>query len=80
MDFAQLFVDHTPTRDETTACGCRHNALGCTQEQLGLHFAFELCDALAYRRLGDADTSCRRAQAARLDDGQQVSDLVEPHC
>ena len=80
MDFAQLALDHAPTRHESTPRGCKHDALGCSQKQLSLHFAFELCDALAYRRLGDADTSCRRAQAARLDDGQQVSDLVEPHC
>ena len=80
MDFAQLAMDHAPSGHESTARSGKHNALGCPQKQLSLHFAFELRDALAYRRLGDADTSCRRAQAARLDDGQQVSDLVEPHC
>jgi hypothetical protein len=79
MYFAQLFVDHAPAGNESTACGCKHDALGCAYEQLSLHFALELRDALTYRRLGNADFSCRRAQAPRLDDGQQVSDLIEPH-
>jgi hypothetical protein len=79
MYFAQLAMDHAAARHESTSCVRKHNALGCPHKQLGLHFAFELCDALAYRRLRDADASGRRAKAARVNGCQQVSDLIESH-
>src|SRR5262245_28554375 len=76
---AQLALDHArPGEKCLPRWGGACTARGALQE-LDLKLGLELLDAFRDRRLRDADAAGRTAQAARLNDGDEIADLLDAH-
>jgi hypothetical protein len=79
IDPAQLRLNDPRSCEKRLASAGRGGAARISLQKLDVKLLLKLTDTLANRRLRDADSSRRGAQAARFDDGEKVSDLAEPH-
>jgi len=70
QDRARMFVKPVAGR-------CADDAARRAPEQGGAERLLQIGDVLAQRRLGDAEIPRRAGKAARLDDLQEISELVD---